>query len=180
MSGGSRDGAFQAFFFCFVDAFGDFVDFVGQPHVGRRTLTVIGFGIHIDAAIFPQLFDLAEGLAVSFGINGKGRSAEFFDYRKGRHIAGPVGNINHIGESDAAQGIGHLGIDIDFRMLRHALINFKKSPCLSRIVDGIAHFTDDLMFFCIEPFNEVTAPDCFNIGMTADPLMIADMPVLTM
>ena len=91
MSGSSRDGSFQAFFFCFVDAFGDFVDFVGQPHISRRTLAVIGFSIHIDAAIFPQLFDLAEGLAVSFMVNGKGRSAKFFDYRKGRHIAGPVG-----------------------------------------------------------------------------------------
>lgn len=89
MSGSSRDGAFQAFFFCFVDAFGDFVDFVGQPHVGRRPLTVIGFGIHIDAAIFPQLFDLAEGLAVSFGINGKGRSAEFLTTEKAGTSLGP-------------------------------------------------------------------------------------------
>ena len=122
-----------------------FVDFVGQPHISRCTLAVIGFSIHIDASIFPQLFDLAEGLAVSFRVNGKGRSTKFFDYRKGRHIAGPVGNINHIGKSDAPQSIGHPGIDVDFRMLRHALIDFKQRPRLGRIVDSVAHFADDLM-----------------------------------
>lgn len=53
MSGSSRYGTFQAFFFCFVDAFGDFFDFMGQPHISRRAFAVIGFGIHVDAAVFP-------------------------------------------------------------------------------------------------------------------------------
>ena len=136
---------------------------MGQPHISRRTLAVIGFSIHIDAAIFPQLFDLAEGLTVALGINGEGRSAEFFDYRKGRHIARPVGNINHIGKSDAPQSIGHPGIDVDFRMLGYPLIDFKQRPRLGRIVDSVAHFADDLMLFSIKPFNEVTAPDSFDI-----------------
>ena len=52
---------------------------MGQPHIGRRSFTVIGFSIHVDASVFPQLIDLLEGRIIAFRIDGKGRAAEFID-----------------------------------------------------------------------------------------------------
>ncbi len=106
-----------------------------KPDRGVGLTSIVSWGIGMNAIGLQEQLVLSKFGIVAGFVNSIGFAADFADYRKARHIAGTISDVDHILKRYPTIFMNHLGIHIDTMFFVGDLIDldFVRRLCGARI-----------------------------------------------